>query len=314
MRFAIFRPHLSKLLHLSHKIISVNLKIWCSKTQPFSGNQRPCACHAKQKWSEHVVLLTCWLRNVTWCVLYIWLRNVRRAITACTFSTSQLRKVRRTWGAFAFFSGKCASHHNGVVLRATTACNFSSLICPAGSAPAALASLLFDPPEPQIIGKTQCFATFLPFRAPGSSFFWDFLFFKFLSSLLFADSSHLCFSSVHIFGSLTSKLPSNILWWVLSTNHIAHGSDSRLLGTAGCKQVAVAQPAEGAGEWLNPFIRLVCACSYSEKVLHSPNSLCCCKVFQCGETPWTPSWGRCVSGCPHVPPVVCSRAPSGVWK
>ena len=36
------------------------------------------------------------------------------------------------------------------VLCATTACNFSSLICPAGSVPAALASLLFDPPEPQI--------------------------------------------------------------------------------------------------------------------------------------------------------------------
>ena len=59
----------------------------------------------------------------------------------------------------------------GNVLRATTACNFSSLIWPAGSAPAALASLLFDPPEPQIIGKTQCFATFLPFRASASSFF-----------------------------------------------------------------------------------------------------------------------------------------------
>ena len=36
----------------------------------------------------------------------------------------------------------------------TTACNFSSLIWPAGSAPAALASLLFDPPEPQITRKT----------------------------------------------------------------------------------------------------------------------------------------------------------------
>ena len=57
------------------------------------------------------------------------------------------------------------------VLSATTACNFSSLIGPAGSAPAALASLLFDPPEPQIIGKTQCFATFLPFRASASAFF-----------------------------------------------------------------------------------------------------------------------------------------------
>ena len=40
------------------------------------------------------------------------------------------------------------------VLRATTSCNCSSLIWPDGSAPAALASLLFDPPEPQIIGKT----------------------------------------------------------------------------------------------------------------------------------------------------------------
>ena len=58
----------------------------------------------------------------------------------------------------------------GDLLRATTACNFSSLIWPAGSAPAALASLLFDLPEPQIIGKTECFATFLPFRASPSSF------------------------------------------------------------------------------------------------------------------------------------------------
>ena len=70
------------------------------------------------------------------------------------------------------------------VLRATTACNCSSLIWPDGSAPAALASLLFDPPEPQIIGETQCFATFLPFRASASSFFWLFLFYHLLSSAL----------------------------------------------------------------------------------------------------------------------------------
>ena len=63
---------------------------------------------------------------------------------------------------------------------------------PDGSAPAALESLLFDPPELQIIGKTQCFATFLPFRAPASSFFSLFLFSDLLSSaLLFSDSSHL---------------------------------------------------------------------------------------------------------------------------
>ena len=55
MRFAIFPLHLSKVLrlprksdarhyevlHLSCKIISANLKIWCSKMQPLSGNQRP---------------------------------------------------------------------------------------------------------------------------------------------------------------------------------------------------------------------------------------------------------------------------------
>ena len=48
------------------------------------------------------------------------------------------------------------------MLRATAACTFSSLIWPDGSAPAALASLLLDPPEPQNIGKTGCFAFFLP--------------------------------------------------------------------------------------------------------------------------------------------------------
>ena len=83
----------------------------------------------------------------------------------------------------------------GNVLRATTACNFSSLIWPAGSAPAALARLLFDPPEPQIIGKTQWTATFLLFGAPASSCFPLFLFSYLLTSwFLLPDSSHLCFS------------------------------------------------------------------------------------------------------------------------
>ena len=34
------------------------------------------------------------------------------ATTACTFSTSQLQKVLRTWGGFSFFTCKCASGHN----------------------------------------------------------------------------------------------------------------------------------------------------------------------------------------------------------
>ena len=80
------------------------------------------------------------------------------------------------------------------VLRATTACNFSSLIWP----PAVLASLLFDPPEPQIIGKTQCFATLLPFRALASSFFWLFLFSDLLSAALLFSSWTLTTSAFHL--------------------------------------------------------------------------------------------------------------------
>ena len=44
------------------------------------------------------------------------LRNVLRATTACTFSTSQLPKVVRTPGVFNILTSKCASRHNGVQL------------------------------------------------------------------------------------------------------------------------------------------------------------------------------------------------------
>ena len=67
----------------------------------------PCACHAKrhlnaQKWREHAVFLT------------IWLRNVLRATTACTFSTSQLPKVVRSWCVLYILTSTCASRHYGV--------------------------------------------------------------------------------------------------------------------------------------------------------------------------------------------------------
>ena len=48
-------------------------------------------------------------------------------------------------------------------LRATTACNFSSLISPDVSTPAALASLLFNPPEPQKPRKNTVFRDFPTF-------------------------------------------------------------------------------------------------------------------------------------------------------
>ena len=44
------------------------------------------------------------------------LGNVLRAITACTFSTSQLPKVVRTPGVLYILTWKCASRHNGVQL------------------------------------------------------------------------------------------------------------------------------------------------------------------------------------------------------
>ena len=40
--------------------------------------------------------------------------NVLRATTACTFSTSQLPKVVRPWCVLYIFTWKCASRHNGV--------------------------------------------------------------------------------------------------------------------------------------------------------------------------------------------------------
>ena len=91
------------------------------------------------------------------------------------------------------------------VLRAAVACNFSFLIWPGGSAPAALASPLFDPPDPQIIGKNAMFRDF-----PNISRTCIFLLLTLslsLSSTLLFYSSLLCFSSLHIVGSLTSKLP-----------------------------------------------------------------------------------------------------------
>ena len=43
-----------------------------------------------------------------------WLGNVLRATTACTFSTSQLPKVVREWCVLYILTSKCASRHNGV--------------------------------------------------------------------------------------------------------------------------------------------------------------------------------------------------------
>ena len=86
-----------------------------------------------QKWPEHVVILTFSLKMCfapqrpalfrhlhfqkpsdpeVFCTFL--LRNVLRATTACTFSTSQLPKVLRDRRVLPLFTSKCASRHNGV--------------------------------------------------------------------------------------------------------------------------------------------------------------------------------------------------------
>ena len=199
----------------------------CYKTLAFCsllGRCRiPCACHAKphpnlKKRSETTIFLHFWLRKQrrarfahlsfqkcseagVWCTF--WLGNVFCAATACTFSTSELPKVLEHEVFLAFWLPN--------VLRATTARNFSSLISPDGSAPVALASLLFDPLEPQIIGKTECsrlFYLFAHLRRLSSDSFSSLIFsFLCFSSLTLPTSA---FPSVHIVGSLTSKLPAII--------------------------------------------------------------------------------------------------------
>ena len=91
-----------------------------------------------QKWSGAGMFCT------------FWLGNVLRATAACTFSTSQLPKVVRSWYVLYILTWKCASRHKrralfrhlnfqkcsepgvlctfwlGNVLRATMACTFST--------------------------------------------------------------------------------------------------------------------------------------------------------------------------------------------
>ena len=126
------------------------------------------------------------------------LPNVLRATTACTFSTSQLPKVVRSSSVLSILTWKCASRHNGVHF-------FMSH----------LASWL----------RTRRFSE-PTFRPSGASNHWKntvnrdfpifsriYLFFLLIFSLLSA-SSLLGVSTVHTVGSLASKLPSIKAMWV----------------------------------------------------------------------------------------------------
>ena len=143
MRFAIFPVHLSKVLclprksdarsyevlHMSRKIISANLKIWCSKMQPLSGNQRPDRLTALMNMSLVVRLPRkmhlCRSSSKVPCLpsFFEMLQNPHVLLTFDKIdnplhlprgTTSEHPKVVRTPGVFNILTSKCASRHNGV--------------------------------------------------------------------------------------------------------------------------------------------------------------------------------------------------------
>ena len=148
-----------------------------------------------QKWSENGVLYT------------FWLRNVLRATTACTFSTSQLPKVVRRWGALYILTSKCASRHNGVHFFISHLARW--LRTRRFSEPTFRPSRATNHWKNTMFRGFPTFSRICIFFLLTLSLLWSALFY---SSLLCA-SAQLCFSSVHIVGSLTSKFPSTI-WLV----------------------------------------------------------------------------------------------------
>ena len=186
-----------------------------------------------QKWREHVVFFT------------FWLRNVLRATTSCTFSTSPTSKSgpkpsmvytfdfemcfapqRRAlfrhlnfqkWseaGVFCTFWRPLFRHLNfqkgseREVLLAFSLQQRRALfhLSSGQMAPHPPLSLLFDPPEPQIIPRLSYLFAHLDLLSSDS-------FSSLIFSLLLFSSLWLfpfLLSSVHSVGSLTSKLPSII--------------------------------------------------------------------------------------------------------
>ena len=135
----------------------------------------PCACHEKR----HLNVLKSSV-PLSFCAFDFEMCFVHNGV--CSFPHLNFQKWYDPWCVSCILTWTCALRHNGVQLFISHLARW--LRTRRFSEPT------FRHPEPQIIGKTHCFAAFLPFRAPGSSFFGDFLFFDLLSSsLLFSDSS-----------------------------------------------------------------------------------------------------------------------------
>ena len=138
-----------------------------------------------------------------------------RATTACTVSTSQLPKVVREWCALYIFTSKCASRHNGVQFFISRLASWlrtrrfsEPTFRPSGATNHLKNTVLRDFPTFSRIFFLLTLSLLLFFLLIflSSNSFSSTLLSSNLS--LLSASSLLCFSSVHIVGSLTSKLPS----------------------------------------------------------------------------------------------------------
>ena len=127
-----------------------------------------------------------------------------RATTACTFLTSQRPKVVRDRQFLTLLISKCASRHNGVQF----------FIAPVASW---LCTRRFSEPTFRPSGATNHWKNTVNRDFPTFSRICIFCLLTFSSDLLSSNlpllsaSALLCFSSVHIVGSWTSKLPSIIM-------------------------------------------------------------------------------------------------------
>ena len=146
-----------------------------------------------QKWSAPGVFCT------------FWLGNVLRATTASTFSTSQLPKVVRTWCALCILTWKSASRRNDVQFFISHLASW-------------VRTRRFSEPTFRPSGATNHWKKHSETRL---SYLFAHLHllssYSFSSTLLSSNlsllsaSALLCVSSVHVVGSLTSKLPSTIV-------------------------------------------------------------------------------------------------------
>ena len=116
--------HAERHLNIQKRSVTLSFCTFTSKCAAFAPQRGTPFRHVNfQKWSEHGVAL----------YILTWKRSSRHnGVHFFDITTSKNGNV----------TGVLCTFWLGNVLRATTACNCSSLIWPAGSAPAALASLL----------------------------------------------------------------------------------------------------------------------------------------------------------------------------